>query len=169
MAWRMTTHTSLADMGRESKAKAGTARVSLYSFLGAVAVAMVVIAIWWSVQPSAEHVAMQRRTTDVAAEWTCAKGHVFERAGSVARVRCPECGAPSDMQVTYECPQHGDKPARIRLSVVDGREVLSKVSFRRRVWTNVGVAVRCPDCGKAMMPKKREPFARTTDETSGRG
>lgn len=135
-------------------------QTALYSFYGALAVALIVVVTWWMVRPRERIIpALQRRVTDSMLSWRCPDGHAFQAKGSYQRMACPQCGRRADIAVTYLCPIHGDKPAVIRIERLDrSRERLSEVSFRRGVWRTVKEHVRCPDCGLSMTPKTERPF-----------
>ena len=135
-------------------------QTAIYSFCGALAVALFVVITWWMVRPQ-ESVApaLQRRVTNSQVTWRCPDGHSFKAKGSYQRVPCPQCNRRADIAVTYLCPNHGTKDALIRIEQFNrNRERLSEVSFRYGVWRTVNEYLNCPDCGSNMSPQVEPPF-----------
>lgn len=133
---------------------------AVYSFAVAGAAALVLAGFWWLVHPGASRVAAQRRVTDLVVSWRCPNGHVFEERGRYEVRKCPECGRRVDIAVTYVCAIDGEHPARIRIiTTPDGREAISEVSFKERLWRQVQGTVVCPECNSRMSPKRDDPFS----------
>ena len=135
-------------------------QTAMYSFYGAIAVALFVVVTWWMVRPQDSVApALQRRVTGSQVTWRCPDGHSFKAKGSYQRISCPQCTRRADIAVTYRCPNHGTRDALIRIEQLNrNRERLSEVSFRYGVWRTVNDCVHCPDCGLNMSPQVDLPF-----------
>lgn len=136
-------------------------RTHLYSFIAALAVSVALVIVWWSTQTTPPAVAVQRHAIHVEATWRCTSGHTFTARGGVLSQACPTCSADSEMEIAYECPQHGTQKGLVRLKLdANHQERVTHVSFRPSVWQQVKKTIHWSRCGRPMTPASLNPFAK---------
>ena len=135
-------------------------RTATVSFLVTAAAAVLLFVVWrfWRADEIVPPTA--RPLEQVTWKWKCEEGHYFPAIAHAEPRACPRCGRPAYPMDIWRCPEHGEFEVLVRFRVGEGK-TLQPLEYQVADgdWTVAADGPRCPQCGRALEHKPRDPFA----------
>lgn len=142
-------------------------RVATWSLLIALALAIMLPALWRLGRSEEAVYAHQRALTEWETDWKCEAGHTFQSTGQIDERSCWICGRPAYPVAQYACPTHGSFDVLVRLERdADGQVYASQLRLGNREWVPADKGLRCPRCG-ASLEYVRDPLRGLDRQSAG--
>ena len=113
---------------------------------------------------------VQGRTIyDFYATWRCSVcGHQLDDRGAEGTRPCPQCGADMYICIPHACPQHGALPVLYLYDAESKHGDPTRIRVADGAWIpyldeNYDINIRCPRCGRDMIPAERYRPASATN------